>query len=157
MTAIKNWIFGVIIACGILSLCYAVLPKGKFRTILRCSGGLVLLFALIQPLLQADWSEMLRSYEDWRADLTMQSEAYQKSRGEELIALIAEKTAAYIEEKAMAMGVVCHAQVDCEDRDGVPFPAAVTLDIPYEKLLSELIEKELDISPENQNWQEVAA
>ena len=157
MIMFKNWIVGLIVTCGVLSLCYAAVPKGRFRSILRCTGGLLLLFAVIQPLVQTNWSELVRNYDDWKAELDLQSEGYQKVQADALNVLIAEKTAAYIEEKATSMGVVCHAQVDCEQRDGVPFPAAVSLDIPYEAALSELIERELDISSESQYWQEVAA
>ena len=157
MIMFKNWIVGLIVTCGVLSLCYAAVPKGRFRSILRCTGGLLLLFAVIQPLVQTDWSELVRNYDDWKTELDLQSEEYQKLQADALNVLIAEKTAAYIEEKATSMGVVCHAQIDCEQREGVPFPTAVTIDIPYNSGLSAFIENELDIQAESQYWQEVAA
>ena len=157
MNILKNWLVGTIVACALLSVCYAVLPKGKFRTIARCSGGVILLLVLLQPLVQADWSEVMPSYESWEAQLNLENEKYAAEQNAELTALIAEKTAAYIEKKAASLGVVCHAQIDCEERDGVPFPTAVTMDIPYDKRIAELICEELDIQAESQYWQEVAA
>ena len=157
MTILKNWLVGVMIACAFLSVCYAVLPKGKFRTVARCSGGLVLLLVLVQPLEQADWSELLHTYDNWQMKLDLENEKYSEQQKAELTALIAEKTAAYIEEKAASLGVVCHARIDCEERDGIPFPTAVTMDIPYDKRIEALIREELDIQAESQYWQEVAA
>lgn len=155
MTILKNWLLGVIVACAVLSVCYAVLPKGKFRTIVRCSGGLVLLLVLIRPLVQTDWAELLHVWDNWQAELDLENEKYSERQNAELTTIIAEKTAAYIEEKAASLGVVCHAQIDCEQRDGVPFPTAVTVDIPYDTRLSELLETELGIGRESQHWQEV--
>lgn len=157
MTILKNWLVGVMAACAFLSVCYALLPKGKFRTVARCSGGLVLLLVLIQPLVQTDWSELLNAWDNWQTELDLENEKYSEQQNAELTAIIAEKTAAYIEEKAASLGVVCHARIDCEERNGVPFPTAVTMDIPYDKQISELMCEELDIQAESQYWQEVAA
>ncbi len=157
MTILKNWLIGVIAACTALSVCYAVLPKGKFRTAARCSGSLMLLLVLIRPLAQTDWSELLNTWDHWQTELETENEKYLGQQNAELSAIIAEKTAAYIEEKAASLGVVCHAQIDCEERDGVPFPTAVALDIPYDKRIASLICEELDIPEESQYWQGVAA
>ena len=156
MTGIKNWLFGVIAVCAVLSVVYTFVPKGKFRAIIRCAGGIILLFALLQPLLRTDWPEMFRSYSDWKWELEGESETYQNQQMTELESIIAEETAAYIEEKAATLGVVCHAQIICVERDGVPFPSEVVMDISYLDRLSEVIAEDLDITRDNQHWQEVA-
>ena len=156
MNILRTWLVGVIGVSVALSVSYALLPKGKFRTIARCTGGLLLLIALIKPLIQTDWTGILHSYDDWAQRIETQTEDYQNTQEEELRTLIAEKTAAYIEEKAASLGVVCHAQIECTEREGVPFPAQVVMDIPYHGELSKLISDELDISAVDQHWQEVA-
>ena len=155
MTGIKNWLFGVIAVCALLSLAYAFVPKGKFRTMIRCAGGIILLFALLQPILQLDWAETFPSYSDWKWELEGENEVYQNLQMTELESIIGEKTAAYIEEKAATLGVVCHAQVKCIEHDGVPFPSEVVLDIAYVEKLSKQIADDLDIPVGQQHWQEV--
>lgn len=155
MTAMKSWLFGVIAVCAVLSVAYVFVPKGKFRTIIRCGGGVILLFALLQPLLHTDWPEMVRSYSDWKWELEGENEVYQNQQMTELESIIGEKTAAYIEEKAATLGVVCHAQVKCIEHDGVPFPSEVVLDIAYVEKLSKQIADDLDIPVGQQHWQEV--
>ena len=155
MTAMKSWLFGVIAVCAVLSVAYVFVPKGKFRTIIRCGGGVILLFALLQPLLHTDWPEMVRSYSDWKWELEGENEVYQNQQMTELASIIEEKTAAYIEEKAATLGVVCHAQVKCIERNGVPFPSEIVMDIAYDDKLSELIADDLDIPGDQQHWQEV--
>lgn len=155
MTGIKNWLSGIIVVCAGLSLCHAMLPKGKFRTILRFCGGMVLIITVIEPLIKVDWSGILRKYEDWEWKMEAKTETYREEQQTELEALIAEKTVAYIEKKAASLGVVCHAQVKCTEREGVPFPTEIVLDIPYYAELSEQIYHDLDITKERQFWQEV--
>ncbi len=155
MTMLKNWIFSVIAVSALLSVAESIVPKGKFRTILRCGGGLVFLFAMLQPILQADWTGYSRAFTDWKWELDGMSEKYEENQRTELEKIIAEKTAAYIEEKAAAMGVVCDAEVICVDRDGVPFPSEIVMNIPYFDALSKQIDIDLDIKLDKQHWQEV--
>ena len=154
MIDLKNWLFGVICVCAVLSVCRTLLPKGKFQTILRCGGGILLLLTLLKPLSGIDGASLFRRYAEWEASIGSQTEAYQAAQTDELETLIAEKTSAYIEKKAASLGVVCHAQIRCTERDGVPFPTEVVLDIPYLAELSAQIESDLAITAEKQHWQE---
>ena len=153
MTMWKNWIVALIAVCAILSVVYALLPKGKFQTIARCGGAMVLLMVAVKPIIRADWSEMTKSFSDWSWEIHADSENYLEEQNKELEAIIAEKSAAYIEEKAASMGVACHAQIKCTERDGIPIPDEIVLDIPYNVELSEQICADLDIKTERQYWQ----
>lgn len=156
MTAIKNWLFGIIAVCAVLAVAYSVVPKGKFRTILRCGGGIILLLALLQPVLDADWSEIKHSFSDWKWELGGENQVILDQEKAELASIIEAKTAAYIEEKAASLGVVCHVQVKCVERDGVPFPHEIVMDNAYFDELSKQIAADLDIKKENQHWKEGA-
>ena len=153
MTMWKNWIIALITVCAILSVVYALLPKGKFQTIARCGGAMVLLLVAVKPIIQADWSEMTKSFSEWSWELNVDSENYCVEQNKELERIIAEKSAAYIEEKAASIGVACHVQVECTERDGIPLPTEIVLDIPYNEELSEQICADLDIKTERQYWQ----
>ena len=72
----------------------------------------------------------------------------------EFAALIADKTAAYIASKGDDLGITCTPRVEMEDRDGVPWPSAVTLDIPKDEALSAWLSTELAIDDAHQYWRE---
>lgn len=54
----------------------------------------------------------------------------------------------------MTWGVTCTPQVKTEERDGVPWPSAVTLDIPKDEALSAWLSTELAIDDAHQYWRE---
>ena len=72
----------------------------------------------------------------------------------EFAALIADKTAAYIASKGDALGLDCTPQVETQPREGVPYPSAVTLDIPEDAALAAWISEELAIDRAHQYWRE---
>ena len=73
---------------------------------------------------------------------------------EKLAELIADKTAAYIASKGDALGLDCTPQVETQPREGVPYPSAVTLDIPEDAALAAWISEELAIDRAHQYWRE---
>ena len=154
MTFLRDWLFGIVMTAMVLSVVYSLIPKGKFQAIARCAGGLLMLLVMIRPLLGADWEIWDRSYDQWETAIGEQTQEYRIEQIGELSAIIAEKTAAYIQDKAAALGTVCCAEVVCEERNGVPFPSAVSLNTPYDETLSGIIREELDIPAERQYWQE---
>ena len=52
------------------------------------------------------------------------------------------------------MGIPCTVQVTTEQREGVPYPATATLDVPREEALSAWISETLDIDRAHQFWRE---
>ena len=93
-------------------------------------------------------------YEEWERTIQQQTETYTAANQQEMETLIQEETAAYISEKAAQLGVVCHPEVTCQVRDGVPFPVEVTLDIPKNTALSQIIRTDLGIDEMHQRWRE---
>ena len=117
-------------------------------------GGMALLLVIVRPLLGLDLTELALRYEDYRQQIQALTEEYRRSGDAEFAALIADKTAAYIASKGDDLGITCTPRVEMEDRDGVPWPSAVTLDIPKDEALSAWLSTELAIDDAHQYWRE---
>ena len=152
MSLLKTWLFGVIAAAMALSILYALVPKGALLTIAKCTGGLIMLLVVVRPLLALDPAALHIRYEEWDHLIGQQTEAYTAENQQKMEAIIQKETAAYISEKAAALGLSCNPEVTCRQQDGVPFPAEVTLDIPKNAALSKIIAADLDIGEEAQHW-----
>ena len=137
--ALRTWLLSIIAAGLVLSILYALLPKGRLRPIVRTAGGVVLMLVILRPLTELDLEGFAVSY---RAADTA-----------ELAAIIERETAAYISDNGAALGVNCHAVVETELRSGVPYPCAVTLDVERNETLAACIAADLGIGKEAQVWQ----
>lgn len=154
MTFFRTWLFGIVAASMALSILYALLPKGAILTAAKCAGSLILILVMLRPLVTLRVEDLEFSYDVWEEKTTEQTEQLAQDNLSSMEALIEEECSAYISEKAAQLGVTATAEVFCEVRDGVPFPAEVTLNIPYHKTLSDIIAADLDIPYERQHWQE---
>ena len=153
MTEIKLWMVRLVVCGFLLSVCDSLLPKGKFQTIARIIGGLTMIIVIFQLNFQGNFEGIGNLYEHYEEIIEENTEIYQTEKNEELMALIAEKTEAYIEEKAASLGVECHAKVECEMKENVPFPAKIVVDIPYSSEISKQIEDDLNIKRSDQFWE----
>ena len=140
---LRTWLLGVIAAGMIVGILYALLPRGRMKAVAHTVGGMALLLVIVRPLLGLDLTELALRYEDYR-----------RSGDAEFAALIADKTAAYIASKGDDLGITCTPRVETEERDGVPWPSAVTLDIPKNEALSAWLSTELAIDDAHQYWRE---
>ena len=149
----RTWLIGVLSAALILALIYVLIPKGSIRSIAQLTGGLILILAILQPLLQLDLSNLQWQYREYEMQIDEQIAVYQEDRREELRTIIETETAAYISDKGSELGLTCHPVVTVTLREDVPYPTEVTLDIPRNEPLSRYIAQELDISAQHQHWQ----
>ena len=154
MTFFRTWLFGIVAASMALSILYALLPKGAILTAAKCAGSLILILVMLRPLVTLRVEDLELSYDVWEERTVEQTEQLTQDNLSSMEALIEEECSAYISEKAAQLGLTVNAEVLCEVRDGVPFPAETTLDIPYNEALSETIVADLDIPYERQHWQE---
>lgn len=111
-----------------------------------------MLLVVVRPLLALDPAALHIRYEEWDRLIGQQTEAYTAENQQKMEAIIQKETAAYISEKAAALGLSCNPEVTCRQQDGVPFPTEVTLDIPKNAALSKIIAADLDIGEEAQHW-----
>lgn len=136
-----------------VSLLYALVPKGAILTAAKCTGSLILVLVMLRPLVTLQIADAAPSLEDWEAAIEEQSEQMTQENAQQMEELIETECSAYISEKAAQLGLSVSAEVYCVLREGVPFPSAVTLDIPYNAALSQRIAEDLDIDPSHQYWQ----
>ena len=125
---IRNWLMGVTCAAILLALAESLTPEGSVKRICRLAGGVVLLLAAISPVAKLEEADFARSTEQYQN----RAEEYRDALDEETEILyesiIAEKTAAYILDKAEELGVTCQVSVTVGwEQDGTPRPAAVIL------------------------------
>lgn len=137
-----------------VSLLTAMLPKGEtIRRIAGLAGGLILLLAVVQPLLRVRWEELTWRYETYQREMDRQTEAYQAAYANSLSGDIADRTAAYISEKAASLGIDCRVQVEVRTEDGLPLPYGASLDVERDQVLSDYMAQELGIPASRQSWQ----
>lgn len=157
METIRSWLIGITAAAVIAALADSLTPEGPVKKLGKLAGGLVLLLAVLGPVGKLSGIEL----SDLTAQYRLQSETYSaalETENDRLIkTIIEEETAAYIQDKAAELGIVCTAQVTCAaDGEGVPVPASVVIsgELRAEQMqaLREMIGSDLNIPPEEQQY-----
>jgi len=154
MDALRMWLLGVTAASFLLSLAETLVRQEGVRRVLRLAGGILMLLVMVRPLLRLGGEVPAFSFSQYAEEAAAMTENFSEKQAEELSALIAEETAAYISDKAEQLGVPCTVTVEVTLVDGVPLPEAAVLSIPYNGELSRWLSQELKIGEECQTWRE---
>ena len=127
MEWVKSWLLSITCAALIAALALALCPEGFPKKLTRWAGGLLLLLAVLNPvrrLENGDMTDILAKYQLWPGDAvqTMGAENEEMRK-----AIIARQTAAYISDKAAALGIQePQVWVSCRlTEDGFPAPESV--------------------------------
>ena len=106
-------------------------------------------------MLKTDLGRLRLDFSDYEAAIGERAAELDVAGKEELAAIIAGRTAAYISDKADALGLRVTARVETEPGvDGTPLPASAELTGPYSRELADWITGELGIPAERQVWHE---
>lgn len=129
MEWIKGWLLSITCAAVIAALASALCPEGFPKKLTRSAGGLLLLLAVLGPARQlnnSDMTDILAKYQTWSDGAV---EAMAQDDQEIRKAIIARQTAAYISDKATALGIrESQVWVSCRmTGDGFPAPESVTV------------------------------
>ncbi|WP_455582446.1 stage III sporulation protein AF [Dysosmobacter sp.] len=149
--AVREWLTALVVVSMLLSAVQALIPEGSLRRIASFTGGLVLLTVLLRPAL----GERLQRLElpDYAAEVAERQEELERAGNQELSARIAERTQAYISDKAASLGLSGSVQVETkENEEGLPLPWSVRLALPESETMAAWIEGELGIPRERQVW-----
>ena len=158
MGAIRQWLLGMACAGMAGALAQALAPEGGAKRVARLAGALVLLLATVNPLLKLDGGEVAA----WAEQAGSLGEGYAQALEEEndflYAAIIEQRTAAYILDKAEQLGMDCQAEVSYEyDGQGVPYPYQAEIrgiwTQEQRSQLEQTLERELGIPLERQYYE----
>ena len=153
MAALREWITSIVVVTMLLSVAQTLIPEGAVRKISTFTGGLILLVALLQPILGADLSRLDLRLEPYEEAVQTRQEELEEARKSELADIIGARTAAYISDKADALGLSVTVQVITESGpDGIPVPASAEITGQPSEALAAYMEQELGIPRERQVW-----
>ena len=151
----KEWVTSIVVVTMLLSVAQTLIPEGSIRKVSSFTGGLILLAALLQPVLEIKLDPMELGIGAYERAVRERQEELEAAGKSELSDIIAVRTAAYISDKAAALGIAAAAEVSVETAEnGVPVPAAVKLDGPPVEELAVYMERELGIPRERQVWKD---
>ena len=149
----RQWLLGVVLTAFAGGLARQLAPKGRERALVGLVCGLLLTLALLEPLAELEWAAAAR---DWPGPAQAAlAESYRQEGQAALSAVIAEKTEAYILDKADRLGLRCAVEVAVSaGESGIPLPDAVTIRGGYSAALAACREEEVGVPPEKQIWLE---
>lgn len=153
--AVRAWLTGLVAVTLLLSVVQTLIPEGTIRKTASFTGGLILLAALLQPVLKTDPGRLRLDMGAYERAISERRAELDEVGKEALAELIETRTAAYISDKADALGAAVEARVETRTgEDGVPVPVSVHLKGPRSEELASYIEGELGIPRERQVWSE---
>ncbi len=152
MEILRQWLLSVVGCAFLVSLACQTAPAGAVREILRFAGGLTLILCMLRPLGGVELDASAFDLSAWGGERAALEEAYSAELSDELGAVIAERTGAYIEDKADAIGLAVTAQVEARESGSTILPYAAVLYGERSEALAALMETELGIPRERQEW-----
>ena len=112
--AVRVWLTSIVMVTLLLSVAQTLIPEGTIRKIAGFTGGLILLVALLRPVLGADLERLHLDLGDYERAIEERQEELASAGNAELKALIESQTAAYISDKANALGLEVTVRVEAE-------------------------------------------
>jgi len=154
---IRQWLTGITCAAMVVALAESLTPSGGVRKIGRLTGGLVLLIAVLKPVLTVDTAALERSLTEHTQELSAYSAQLEEENKVLMKSIIEEQSAAYIVDKAEALGISCAVQVEAGGDGELPVPWRVTvtgeLDGEKREALTACIAADFAIPAERQSYE----
>ena len=152
-----SWLMGVTCAAMILALAEGLSPAGGPKRAARLAGGLLLLLAVVKPLLSLDGSALTQAMTEYRLDAEYSAQALEGENKTLMKDIIEAQTAAYIQDKAAALGITCRVAVEADLTADYPVPKVVTvtgeLDRQQRQALTDQIEADFAIPADRQYYE----
>lgn len=159
MALARQWLLGLTCAAMVLAVAQALAPEGAVKKVVKLAGGLLLLLAAVSPLLRLEEGAASRALEEYRGAAQRRQEELTEQNRALYQAVIEERAAAYIVDKAGELGISCRAEVTfAYDEDGRPYPWQTAAWGAWtqegRQALEALLERELGVPPERQHYYE---
>ena len=127
---IRQWLTCIVAVSMLLSVVQRLVPKGSLHRAASFLGGLVLLAVVLEPLPGLDLSGL--EVPDWREETQKVRREMEAQEESALAEGIAERTQAYISDKADALGLTLRVRVGTRPgEDGVPLPWSAEVEGGY--------------------------
>lgn len=154
--AVRSWLTSITAVTLILTVVQTFVPEGTVKKITSFTGGLLLLAALLQPVLKTDLGRLRLDVSEYSEAIEARTAELNAAGKEELAGIIAGRTAAYISDKADALGLQVTVRVETRTGEGgeIPLPDRVELTGSYSWDLEDYMARELGIPAERQVWHE---
>ena len=147
----SDWVSGVAAATVLTALALAVTPQGTVRKIVALCAGLLMTAALVRPLIGFSGGAEIDGLV-----LEAEGENIADRVNEALSDIIEGQTAAYIVNKAQALGINCSVTVKCRTGEHYPQPWSVTVRsrTPEHAMsaMADMIEADMGIPRERQKY-----
>lgn len=155
---LSMWVRGIIGVSLLSAAALAVTPKGRVHGVLRFACALATILVMLQPLLRLDPDSYAENLALYREEYASLGAAAREDADRLTRTIIEDECAAYILDKANALGVpVVRASVRAHwsGESWVPYEAEVTLHAGADgSALARAMEAELGIPRERQEWSE---
>ena len=151
--ALREWLTSIVVVTLLLSVAQTLVPEGSIRRVVSFVGGLILLAVLLRPVLGTDLERLRLDLDGYERELQNAREELSSAGDTEVAERIAERTAAYISDKADALGLEVTVRVEAAaGPDGVTLPEKAELTGAYSQELADFMARELGIPAERQVW-----
>lgn len=155
--AIRDYLLSVVAASLLSGILLSVTPNGAVRRTLSFLCGLVILLAALGPMARLDAERLSQSIAGLRLETKRAAREAESGSQELMAAIIKERSEAYIWDKAAALGIsLSRVAVEVRTEGDWPVPRAVRVGArctaAQRQRLSALIEQDLAIPPEKQEW-----
>ena len=155
IAALRSWLTAILATAVLLSVAEKLIPEGSVRKIASMTGGLLLLTVLVRPITSLRPDSFSLDMGDYSQVIQERQAELQAENENALSELIAERTAAYISDKADTLGLAVQVQVETKNgADGVPVPWQAEIWGQRSPILAAYMEEELGIPGERQVWHE---
>ena len=156
MSGMKGYLLSVSSASILVGLSSVLLPGSMRNKSINFVAAMLLLFAVVAPILKIDAGSVAKSIAMMQMDAEQMRTGVEVKNREILSELIKERCETYILDKAERMSVNVQAEITMSEEGEYPYPVFVqisgTLSVEDRTYLQKLIEQDLGIPPEQQEW-----
>ena len=153
----NNYLFSVAAVCLLGALLAALIPEGGARRTVRFGCGILTALVALSPLVELDYDDIAKQLAQLRLDTEAARTGVEVQNRELQARIISEQAAAYIWDKADALGLTLEIEVQTTDRGSGPYPYSASLrgtcGDADRAVLSRYIEQTLAIPTERQVWE----
>lgn len=156
MASLRGYLLAVCAACILVALLQAMAPgKGTGRS-LKLAGSLVILLVVIGPVVGVRTGTLTQLVEQAVKNLPQLQQVTTDDSEARISAIITERCTAYIWDKAEELGMTVAVELELSAGGGWPAPVRAVLRGRWtdrqQQALAEILERDLGISRQEQEW-----